>query len=230
MTNKNLIKNAVIYARVSSVGNRQNTDRQVTDLTEYAVKNGYCVKNVFTEHISGAKETKDRQTLTDCLNYIEDADNQVSILLVSELSRLGRNVDDVTKNVIAFKEKHINVFFQKEGFQLFDDNGDVNPFTNIFVAVLGTCAQIERDNIKFRLNSGLAQYRANGGKVGRKEGYQKPKEDYLNQYPELIQKLKERKNHLDNGIRDKDDSVRAIAGQYNVNVSTVQTIRQLFNL
>ena len=227
---KNFAKNAVIYARVSSIGNRQNTDRQVADLTAYAVKNGYSVVNIFTEHVSGAKETKDRQTLSDCLTFIEDQANEVSILLVSELSRLGRNVDDVTKNVIAFKEKHINVYFQKEGFQLFDDNGEVNPFTNIFVAVLGTCAQIERDNIKFRLNSGLAQYRANGGRVGRKEGYQKPKEDYLAQYPELIQKLKERKNHLDNGIRDKDDSVRSIAQHFGVNVSTVQTIRGIFEL
>ena len=227
---KNFAKNAVIYARVSSIGNRQNTDRQVADLTAYAVKNGYSVVNIFTEHVSGAKETKDRQTLSDCLIFIEDQANEVSILLVSELSRLGRNVDDVTKNVIAFKEKHINVYFQKEGFQLFDDNGEVNPFTNIFVAVLGTCAQIERDNIKFRLNSGLAQYRANGGRVGRKEGYQKPKEDYLAQYPELIQKLKERKNHLDNGIRDKDDSVRSIAQHFGVNVSTVQTIRGIFEL
>ena len=227
---KNFSKNAVIYARVSSIGNRQNTDRQVADLTAYAVKNGYSVVNIFTEHVSGAKETKDRQTLSDCLTFIEDQANEVSILLVSELSRLGRNVDDVTKNVIAFKEKHINVYFQNEGFQLFDDNGEVNPFTNIFVAVLGTCAQIERDNIKFRLNSGLAQYRANGGRVGRKEGYQKPKEDYLAQYPELIQKLKERKNHLDNGIRDKDDSVRSIAQHFGVNVSTVQTIRGIFEL
>ena len=227
---KNFLKNAVIYARVSSIGNRQNTDRQVADLTAYAVKNGYSVVNIFTEHVSGAKETKDRQTLSDCLTFIEDQANGVSILLVSELSRLGRNVDYVTKNVIAFKEKHINVYFQKEGFQLFDDNGEVNPFTNIFVAVLGTCAQIERDNIKFRLNSGLAQYRANGGRVGRKEGYQKPKEDYLAQYPELIQKLKERKNHLDNGIRDKDDSVRSIAQHFGVNVSTVQTIRGIFEL
>ena len=227
---KNFAKNAVIYARVSSIGNRQNTDRQVADLTAYAVKNGYSVVNIFTEHVSGAKETKDRQTLSDCLTFIEDQANEVSILLVSELSRLGRNVDDVTKNVIAFKEKHINVYFQKEGYQLFTDNGEVNPFTNIFVAVLGTCAQIERDNIKFRLNSGLAQYRANGGRVGRKEGYQKPKEDYLAQYPELIQKLKERKNHLDNGIRDKDDSVRSIAQHFGVNVSTVQTIRGIFEL
>lgn len=227
---KNFAKNAVIYARVSSIGNRQNTDRQVADLTAYAVKNGYSVVNIFTEHVSGAKETKDRQTLSDCLTFIEDQANGVSILLVSELSRLGRNVDDVTKNVIAFKEKHINVYFQKEGFQLFDDNGEVNPFTNIFVAVQGMCAQIELDNIKFRLNSGLAQYRANGGRVGRKEGYQKPKEDYLAQYPELIQKLKERKNHLDNGIRDKDDSVRSIAQHFGVNVSTVQTIRGIFEL
>ena len=47
---------------------------------------------------------------------------------------------------------------------------------------------------------------------------------------QLIEKLKERKNHLDNGIRDKDDSVRSIASAYKVNVSTIQVIRKLFNL
>ena len=52
-------KSAVIYARVSSVGDRQSTDRQVADLQHFASLNGYKVTQVFTEHISGAKKNEE---------------------------------------------------------------------------------------------------------------------------------------------------------------------------
>lgn len=45
----------VIYARVSSMGDRQSTERQVKDLSEYAKYKGIEVFKVFEEHISGAK-------------------------------------------------------------------------------------------------------------------------------------------------------------------------------
>lgn len=48
-------KTVVIYARVSSIGDRQSTDRQVKDLTDYAVYQKMEVRKVFEEHISGAK-------------------------------------------------------------------------------------------------------------------------------------------------------------------------------
>ena len=44
----------VIYARVSSIGDRQSTERQVKDLSEYAKYKGIEVCKVFEEHISGA--------------------------------------------------------------------------------------------------------------------------------------------------------------------------------
>ena len=46
----------VIYARVSSIGDRQSTERQVKDLSEYAKYKGIEVYKVFEEHISGAKK------------------------------------------------------------------------------------------------------------------------------------------------------------------------------
>ena len=47
----------VIYARVSSIGDRQSTERQVKDLSEYAKYKGVEVRKVFEEHISGAKKS-----------------------------------------------------------------------------------------------------------------------------------------------------------------------------
>ena len=227
---KDSIRNAVIYARVSSVGNRQNTDRQVADLSIYAAKNDYHVCKVFTEHISGAKKNTEREGLQACMKFVTDKEDDVKVILVSEMSRLGRSIDEVQKTILTLKDHHINVYFQKGNFFLLDETGQETITTRVLVFSFSMCAELERENIKFRLQSGLAQYRASGGKVGRNTGYQKPKETYLEEYPELIEKLKERKNHLDNGIRDKDDSVRSIASAYKVNVSTIQVIRKLFNL
>ena len=50
---------AAIYARTSSSGaqeNRQSTERQVIDLTDYANRNAMTICETFEEHISGAKK------------------------------------------------------------------------------------------------------------------------------------------------------------------------------
>ena len=88
--------NAVIYARVSSTGDRQSTERQVIDLTEYARKNSMTIVRTFEEHISGAKKNKERLILNECLAYA--VKNNIDVILISELSRLGRNVDGVGKH------------------------------------------------------------------------------------------------------------------------------------
>ena len=64
---------AVIYARVSSSNDRQDTTRQIEDLRKYAVSQNIEIVNVFQEHISGAKKNEERQVLTDCLNYLNQS-------------------------------------------------------------------------------------------------------------------------------------------------------------
>lgn len=185
---------SVIYARVSSVGDRQSTTRQVEDLTTYSNNNGYELVKTFEEHISGAKKNKDRVVLNECLEFC--VSNNIDILLISELSRLGRNVDEVLANVRFCKEHHLNVYLQKENIFIFDKDGKENPFLTIMIAVLGTCAQLERENIKFRLDSGRKQYVDKSLKetgksgLGRKVGYRKSKEQKQQQYKEVLKLLK----------------------------------------
>ena len=186
---------SVIYARVSSVGDRrQSTTRQVEDLTTYSNNNGYKLVKTFEEHISGAKKNKDRVVLNECLDFC--ISNNIGVLLISELSRLGRNVDEVLANVRFCKEHHLNVNFQKENISIFDNEGKENPFLTIMIAVLGTCAQLERENIKFRLDSGRKQYvdkclkETGKSGLGRKEGYRKTKEQKQQQYKEVLKLLK----------------------------------------
>lgn len=216
MVNSTTNKSAVIYARVSSIGDRQNTDRQVLDLRAYARTNGYDVIKVFTEHISGGKRNEERAVLCECLDYCDK--HKVNTLLISELSRLGRKVEEVQKNVIRCKDNGLNIYFQKENLSIFQADGSENIFLPIMIAVLGTCAEIERENIKFRLNSGRSQYIANGGKLGRKEGYRKPKDQKAEEYKGVIKRLK-------NG-----EKLRDIAKLEDVGISTVQRVKKEFNL
>ena len=207
-------RTAVIYARVSSVGDRQDTSRQIRDLEILAKEKSLKVVKSYEEHISGAKKTQERPILTECLQYC--ISNHVSVLLLSELSRLGRNVDDVLSNVKLCKENHLNVYFQKEQLSIFGADGKEHPFLTIFIAVLGTCAEMERENIKFRLNSGKAQFIAKGGKVGRKNGYKKPDEKFREEYAAVIKQLR------------KGYPIRMVAASCGVGISTVQRIKKKF--
>lgn len=207
-------KKAVIYSRVSSVGDRQDTSRQIRDLEILAKQRNLIIEKTYEEHISGAKKKEERPILTECLDYCFT--NNIDVLLISELSRLGRNADDVLANVRLCKEKHLNVYFQKEQLSIFNDDGKEHPFLTIFIAVLGTCAEMERENIKFRLNSGKDQYLARGGKVGRKQGYKKPDEKLQEEYAGVIKMLR------------KGYPVRMIAKSEGVGISTVMRIKKKF--
>lgn len=208
--------NAVIYARVSSTNDRQSTDRQVADLNAYAEINKINVVKTFEEHISGVKRNEERPVLCECLAYCTE--NKIDILLISELSRLGRNVDEVLANVKYCKDNQLNIYFQKENLSILQPDGTKNPFLNIFISVLGTCAEMERENIKFRLNSGRAKYIADGGKLGRKVGSIKSREKKQEEYKQVLKELK------------KGTSIRRTAKLCDVSVSTVQRLKAEFNI
>ena len=210
------MKKAVIYARVSSVGDRQSTARQVADLTQYATTNGMEVVEIFEEHISGAVKNEERPVLCECLDYC--IANGIHTLLISELSRLGRNVDEVLANVKRCKDNNLNIYFQKENISIFQVDGSKNPFLNIFISVLGTCAEMEREAIKFRLDSGLKRYREQGGKVGRKVGSVKTKDKKQEEYAKVLRCLKQGKSIRDTSV---------LCG---VSVSTVFRVKREFGV
>ena len=96
-------KTAVIYSRVSSLGERQSNERQIEDLKILGKQKNYTIEKIYEEKISGAKKNAERPILTECLEYC--ISNNVKILLISELSRLGRDVDEVLKNTIICRTK-----------------------------------------------------------------------------------------------------------------------------
>lgn len=207
---------SIIYARVSSSGDRQSTTRQVADLNKYAQYKGYEVVRIFEEHASGGKKNAERPILTEAIQFC--IDNTIDIILVSELSRIGRNAFEVLETINRLKEHHINIYMDKEQFTLLDENGKPSLFAPVMLATLATCAELERENIAHRLSSGYKLHRANGGRVGRKPGSVKSAEKIKEEYRNVIRDL------------EKGESIRRTAKLNDVSISTVQRIKKLFCL
>lgn len=207
-------KTAVIYARVSSIGDRQSTDRQVKDLSDYAVYQKMEVRKVFEEHISGAKKNDERPVLCEAIKYCKEY--RIDVLLVSELSRLGRNAFEVLASVKDLLDCGINLYIQKEQFTLLDKEGKPSLFAPVMIATLSTCAQLERDNISFRLNSGRKQYVEKGGRLGRPAGSTKSQDKKREEYREVINLL------------NKGYAIRDVAKLTGKGISTVQRVKKEF--
>ena len=203
---------AVIYARVSSLGDRQSTDRQVADLNKYISINDMELVEVFEEKMSGAKEN--RPILTKCIEYC--IVNHIHTLCVSEISRLGRTTKIVVNTIDQLTKAGVNIYIQNIQLCTLDNTGQANPIAKMITAVLSSFAEIERDNICYRLNSGRELAISKGVKMGRKTGSVKSMEQKQQEYAKVIRCLKQGK------------SIRDSAKICDVSVSTVQRVKKEF--
>lgn len=211
---ENSPRSAVIYARVSSENDRQDTTRQIKDLQGYAQRENIIVKKVFTEKISGVKKIEERAVLSECLDYC--CTQGIQVLLLSEISRLGRSTLQVLRSLERLHEAKVSVYIQNLGINSLQADGTVNPLASILITVLSEFAGIERANITYRLNSGRKQYIANGGKLGRKTGYRITDDELKERYKNAIALLK------------KGYSVRAVAKLEGISHTTAQKLKNKF--
>ena len=202
-------KKTVIYARVSSVGDRQSTERQVEDLTRYAEGKGLEVVRIFQEHVSGAKSNQERGVLSECLDFCRI--ERPGTLMVTELSRLGRSTVEVLKAVEDLTAAGVNVFILDLNLSTLED-GKENPVAKMLLTVLALGAEMERKLILGRLNSGRELAKKRGVAMGRPKG---ATDDLQQKYPEVVKHLRKGKN-----------SIREIAKLTGVSVSTIQRVKK----
>lgn len=86
----------------------------------------------------------------------------------------------------------------------------------MITAVLSSFAEIERDNIRYRLNSGRELAIVKGVKMGRRVGSVKSREQKQEEYNKVIRSLRAGK------------SVRDTAKICEVSISTVQIVKKEF--
>lgn len=203
---------AVIYARVSSIGDRQSTERQIEDLTRYAEGKGYEIVKVFQEHISGAKSNLERGVFSECLEFCRTEHPET--LMVTELSRLGRSTVEVLKAVEDLTKAGVNTYILDLNLSTLDDEGKENPVAKMVLTVLALGAEMERKLILGRLNSGRELAKRKGVRMGRPKGSALSDDDLIAKYPEVVKHIRKGKN-----------SIREIAKLTGVSASTIQRIK-----
>ncbi len=200
-----------IYARVSTQG--QDYQRQLTELRDYAERMNYEVVREFSEKISGAKTIAERQALTDLLDFA--ATNHIDKVLVYECSRISRRAIDFLQVIEQLTQMKVSVYILQNGLETLMADGSVNPIAQLVLGIIGQFNSMERSLIRSRMASGYKVYRANGGKVGRKEGYRKSEADMRAQYSKEMALLR------------KGISLRNIQSITGTSVNTLRKLREM---
>ena len=201
----------VIYARVSTLS--QDYERQLSELRMYAQKMEYEVVREFSEKISGAKKVDDRDGLKELLAYVEA--NDVQKVLIYECSRLSRRIVDFLSVIEFLTERKISLYIFQNGLETLQPDGAINPIAQLVLGVISQFNSMERSLIRSRMESGYNHYRANGGRVGRREGYRKGEDEMKAQYSKEIQLIR------------KGISLRNISAICGTSVNTLQKIKKI---
>lgn len=200
-----------IYARVSTQG--QDYERQLVELREYAERMNYEVVREFSEKISGAKTIAERQALTDLLDFAST--NHIDKVLVYECSRISRRAIDFLQVIEQLTQMKVSVYILQNGLETLMADGSVNPIAQLVLGIIGQFNSMERSLIRSRMSSGYKVYRANGGKVGRKEGYRKSEEAMRAQYTKELSLLR------------KGISLRNVQSITGTSVNTLRKLRAM---
>ena len=152
----------VLYIRRSTIGQTESLTRQKLTM------DGIDPQNVYSDTCSGSVPFFDRPSVKSLVRDIPL--KGIKTVHVHELSRLGRNLQNILETVNFFTEQKIQLVVKKENIRLFDDNGKVTTSTTLLISILGLVSQLEREMILDRQKEGIQIARLKGKFLGRKRG------------------------------------------------------------
>ena len=143
------------YIRVST--DKQTTQNQKFEIANFARNKGMRVDEWIVETASGIKKACDRK-----LGSLLGTGKKGDVILVSELSRLGRNLMQIMGTLNFCMESGVKIIAVKENYELGD-----NINSKVLAFAFGLSAEIERNLISMRTKEALARRRAEGFALGR---------------------------------------------------------------
>jgi DNA invertase Pin-like site-specific DNA recombinase len=200
-----------ILVRVSTA--KQETARQISELLAYANAKGYEVVEVCEETNSGHADERVRHGLrrAEELSRL----GKIRKVLVHEISRLARKNSVTHRFVESLEECKVCLYWHAQAIETLLDNGKRNPAAGIMVALLAEMARNETETLRERIQSGLAEARRKGIKLGRPVGTKLAREKFLYRHRNILRQLK------------AGQSVRNTAKITGKGVSTVQRVKAL---
>ena len=167
------------YIRVSKAS--QDTAHQRNAVLEYAHKNKLIVDEFIELEVSSRKTLTQRK-VDNLLSRVEKGD----IVVVSELSRLGRSISEIISTVNILVDSGGRFISIKENIDIKDRH---SMQSKVMITMFSLVADLERDLISQRTKEALATKKADGIRLGRPAGPGKSKLDpHLPQIQEFINK------------------------------------------
>lgn len=201
--------NAVIYSRVSSEG--QDNQRQILNLKRIADEKNWLVKRTFQEKVSGTVKANNRPEFNSMITYVEK--NNINLVLISEVSRIGRKVIDVLNNVEKLHEKGIGLYIQQFNIVTFQDSKE-DPIAKMLLQMLSIGAEMENRMRRDRQIEGIKLAKLNQKYHGRQKGARGNPADLLGKYKDVADLL------------DKSNlSLRRIASITGRSINTVRKVK-----
>jgi len=146
------------YCRCSTNDTKQDIDRQVRELKTMGAK----AETIYKEYVSGMKQNKTE--LNKLLDVIAEGDT----LAVTEVSRITRSTKQLCDIIDLVKAKKIKLVI-KDSITIDCTNGELDPMTKAFLQIAGVFGELEHDMICSRVKSGVANARAKGKQIGRRQ-------------------------------------------------------------
>ena len=146
------------YLRVSS--DKQSVENQRFEILKYADAHKLSIDQWVEETVSSRKKLSDR-ILGQTVDQLKADDS----LIVSELSRLGRNLMEVMSILHRCMDKEVRVYTIKENYEL---GNNIN--SKVLAFAFSLSAEIERQLISQRTKEALARKKSEGKKLGRPKG------------------------------------------------------------
>ena len=206
---------AVIYSRVSSDSERQDTERQTLELKEYAHRMGYILVDVYEEKVSGFKKNEQRPVFSKMLEDISS--KQIDKVLVWELSRIGRSVLQSLQNIQTLHDMKVSIYIKNFNLETLNDDKTPNSLSMFMVQILFAVASMESKMTLARLQSGYQNHIKKYGtqSVGRKKGSVDSDETIITRHSDVAKLLKR-------GI-----SIRNINAITNKSTNTIMKVKKL---
>ena len=176
-----------LFIRVSK--QQQEYDRQILELTRYCDSRGYTVTKTIATKITGVKKNEQRPDIQELFQAAKA--RQFDKVVVSEISRIGRNAREIRSTIDFLHDRGISIVFRNlGGLESLDDQGNESFTANIIIAIYSELAQEEKRLLSERVCSAIENARAEGKQIGRPKGSTMNKDKLLKKYPRLVEDLR----------------------------------------
>jgi DNA invertase Pin-like site-specific DNA recombinase len=166
------------YIRVSKDDQDLNKQRHL--LLEYSQQQKLLIDEFIEIEISSRKNQAERR-ITELMDKLQPGD----LLLVAELSRLGRNMLETLNIIHELTDKGVKIVFIRQ-----PELSTTGPHTQLLLAIYSYFAETEREFISIRTKQGLAAAKAQGKQLGRPKGsrnQERPLDPYREQIEAYLQ-------------------------------------------